>query len=462
MVKYLSHIVLGFAISTTANAQNTQPLSLQQCIDYAIVHHPSIKNLKFEEELQDLKNKEITGLTRPQVSATAGITAMVIVPKSRSDASAFGGAFGSLPFLIDSPKAAELAKLPPARYSTLKFGLPFNASTTVTATQILYDPSIVVALEARQGIMDLMRINTQIGTEGIRYNVAKAYYNTLTAERRTKSLEDNIKLVNDFYILTDKLYKEGFAEKIDAERLLVQKNNLDVEKNKIQNLIQISYQLLKFQMGMPLDQQVLLTDTINIQEIDQAALTEEVDFRNRTEMQQLSLATKMQQLDLIRHEKSYLPSVIAFGNAGLASSTKSIGDLFTYGYFPSSMVGVNASIPIYDGHQRKMRVQQAKVKLAQLENTKTTAQNGIALETANAKTQLRNNIISYQNQTKNIALAQKILNTVQKKYKEGLGSAIEVIQAQTALKDAQTNYDAALFELTSSYIDLQKALGKLK
>lgn len=450
----------GFLANATAQIQ--KPMSLEQCITYAIKYHPTIKNLQFEEALQELKNQEITGITKPQVGFSSSVSSMIIVPQSRSDASAFGGAFNSLPFQIDSAKLIELSQLPPARYSTLKFALPFNASCTLTASQILFDPSIGVALQARQGIMDLMKINTRLGEEGIRYNVAKAYYNTLIAERRTKSLNDNIALVNDFYVLTEKLFKAGFAEKIDAERLLVQKNNLEVEKSKVENLIQVSYQLLKFQMGMPLSEGILLTDTINVAAIDQASLSEEIDFNNRVEVQQLGMAKKLQELEVKRHKSSYLPTIVAFGNAGLASSTKSIPDLFTYNYFPSSMVGINLSLPIYDGNQRKSRVQQAKLKLDQLDNTKQIAMNGIALETANAKTQLRNNIIAYQNQSKNVALAQKILTVVQKKYKEGLGSSIEVIQAQTALKDAQTNYDASLFEVTSSYIDLQKALGKLK
>jgi outer membrane protein TolC len=256
--------------------------------------------------------------------------------------------------------------------------------------------------------------------------------------------------------------KEGFAERIDAERLLVQKNNLEAEQVKIKNLIQVSYQLLKFQMGMPLDEEILLTDTINLTAIDNAVLNEELDYSKRTEMSQLNLAKKLQELDNRRVEKSKYPTLVAFGNAGLASSTKSIGDLFTYKYFPSSMVGLSLQVPIYDGGARKIKMQQGALKVRQLENNVQLVKNGIALETYNAKTQLRNQIIAYQNQSKNVALAQKILNVVQKKYKEGLGSSIEVIQAQTALKDAQNNYDAALYEMAATYIDYQKALGKLK
>jgi outer membrane protein TolC len=462
MIKYTVKILVLLGISMAAQAQSPRVMSLKDCIDYAIKNHSSITNLKFEEALQQAKNDEITALTRPQVKAEASLSSLIIVPKSRSDASAFGGAFNGLPFLIDSAKLAQQLLQPPARYSTLKFALPFNAACTLSASQILFDPGIVVALEAREKVMELTRINTELGAEGIRFNVSKAYYNALIAQRRIKSLEDNIKLVNDFYQLTDKLFKEGFAEKIDADRLLVQKNNLEVERNKIENLIQVSNQLLKFQMGMPLNEQIMLSDSIDMNAIDQSALSLDLDFGKRIEIQQLNMAKRLLQLDERRQAKSYLPTVVAFSSAGLASSTKSIGDLFTYSYFPNAVLGVQASLPIYDGGARTARRKQAQLKVAQMDNTRRIVENGIGLEAAAARTQLKNSILTYENQKSNVALAQRVLNTAQKKYKEGLGSTIEVLQAQTALKDAQTNFDAALFEVTSQYIDLQKALGNLK
>jgi outer membrane protein len=452
------------SVAIAASGQGMMPMSLQDCLDYAVKNQSSIKNLKFEEILQQLKNEELTGLTRPQVSFNAGASAFVVVPTSRSDASAFSGAFSanSLPFVLDSAKAIALANQPQARYSNLQFALPYNANCTLSVSQILYDPNITIALEARKAIMELTNAATNTNIAAVKYNVSKAYYNTLIAEKRIASLDNNIKLIADFYTMTSKLFKEGFAEKIDADRLQVQMNNLTVEKNKIENLIAISYQLLKFNMGMPLKQGMTLTDTLNINEITQSALNTEIDYNNRPEMAQLNVARHLQDLDLKRQQNAKRPTVVAFGNVGLATSTKTIGDLFTYKYFPQSLVGLQLSLPVYDGGQRKKRVEQARIKLDQLENTSEMIEQGIDLETTNAKTQLRNSLMSLDNQTKNVSLAEKVLVTSQKKYKEGLGTAIEVMQAQTALKDAETNYLSAMFDVTSANIDLQKALGNLK
>lgn len=86
----------------------------------------------------------------------------------------------------------------------------------------------------------------------------------------------------------------------------------------------------------------------------------------------------------------------------------------------------------------------------------------VDLESNNAKTQLKNSIMSLENQNKNIELAQKVYSIAQKKYKEGVGTNIEILQAETALKDAQTNYFNSLYEAIISKIDLQQSLGLLK
>ncbi len=438
-------LVLSTCLTLSLQAQQVMNMSLKDCMEYAVKNQPNVKNLKFEEALQQLKNDELTGLTRPQANFSGGVSGFIQVPKSRSDGSLFN-------FSPD----------PPPRYNVFQFALPYNSNCTLSVSQLLFDPNVFIALDARKSIMELTRANTAVTEVNTKYNVAKAYYNTIIAEKRVASLTNNIALVKDFYNMTSKLFTEGFAEKIDADRLQVQLNNLEVEKNKIENLIAISYQLLKFNMGMPLSQPIFLTDDLDIEKIKSNVLAENVTYENRAEMQQLSIAKHLQGLDVKRQKNSNLPTVAAFGSYGLGSSTLSFSDLFTYKYYPQSLLGLQVNLPLYTGGQRQNKIKQAQLKIDQLDNTKAIVQQGIDLEYANAKTQLKNSLLSLDNQNKNVELAQRVLNTTQKKYKEGLGSAIEVMQAQTAYKDAQTNYLSSMFEVTSANIDLQKALGNIK
>jgi outer membrane protein len=464
MKKLVSIISLCCAFVVT-QAQVMQ-LSIEDCVNYAVENKSSLKSFKFEETLQKLKNSDIATATKPQVSFNGSASGFLLVPKSRADAGAFGNIFGPAPYIkaeaIDQQiLAAYTQQVSSQRYNELQFALPYNVNCTLSVTQILFEPSIFVALEARAGLEELTRINTARNIVQTRYDITKAYYQILIAQKRLALFDNNITLLSSFYDMTNKLFKEGFAEKIDADRLLVQRNNLTVEKNKVENLIALSFQLLKFQMGMPLTEGILLTDTLNVANIKRDALGAELDFNNRIEIQQLQMASKLQSLDLKRYQKSNLPTVVAFGNAGLGSSTKSFGDLFTYKYFPQSLVGLQVSVPVYNGGARGIKIKQAEVSLAKLKNDMTTVQEAISLEHANAKTQLTNSLIALDNQETNTGLAQKVYDVAQKKYKEGLGSSIEVLQAQSALKDAQTNYLNATYDVVNTYIDFQKALGEL-
>jgi outer membrane protein TolC len=449
--------------TVVVKAQGQTKMLLKDCIDYAIKNQPKMKNALLDEQMQTEKNNEIVGIARPQVKAIGQFQYLFVVPKSRLDANAFnfGSAFSF--FKIDTPAFVAYQNTPKDKYSQAKFGLPLNMSLGVQASQILFDASILVALKARQSLVDLSKLNTQRTEEEIRVNVSKAYYNCVIAEKRATLLNENIKLLTSVEDMTRKLFQEGFAEKIDADRLLVQRNNLETEKDKINNLIELSYALLKFQMGMSMNDNISLNQEISIEEVKNGLeLDIVVDYNNRIEMNLLKTAKKLNQYDLERYQKSYLPTVAAALSGSYASQTIAFKELFTLPYFPTGAFVLSASVPLYDGNSRKAKVRQAKLSILKNENDIDAFKQAVDLESNNAKTQLKNSLMSLENQQNNIELAQKVYDIAQKKYKEGLGTNIEIIQAETSLKESKTNYYNSLYDAIISKIDYQKSLGLLK
>jgi outer membrane protein TolC len=297
----------------------------------------------------------------------------------------------------------------------------------------------------------------------LKVTISKAYYNCVIAEKRVALLNDNITLLNSLEQMTTKLFSEGFAEKIDADRLTVQKNNLITEREKIENLIQLSYMMLKFQMGMPLSTSLSLIDDLNLDIIKKdIEIDRVVDYNNRVEMNLLQTAKKLNMYDYERYKKGYLPSIAAAVSGSYATQTIAFKELFTLPYFPTGALVLNASVPIYDGNTRKAKMQQAKLNILKNDNNIDALKLAVDLENSNARTQLKNSLMSLENQQKNIALANKVYEIAQKKYKEGVGSNIEILQAETAFKEAQTNYFNSLFEAAIAKIDFQKSLGLLK
>ena len=258
------HIRLLFVVLLTQvytlQAQTNTAFSVNDCIQYAIKNQPKMKGALLDEQLQLEKNNEIMGIARPQVKASGQFQYLFVIPKQRADANAFDFSSSFSFFKIDTPAYVAYQQQPKKKYSELQFGLPLNLSAGVQASQILFDAGVFVALKARKSLEELSTLNTKRTEEELRVSVAKAYYNCVIAEKRVKLLDENIKMLTVIENTTRKLFNEGFAEKIDADRLTVQRSNLETERMKISNLIELSYQLLKFQMGMPLHESISLKD----------------------------------------------------------------------------------------------------------------------------------------------------------------------------------------------------------
>ena len=126
------------------------------------------------------------------------------------------------------------------------------------------------------------------------------------------------------------------------------------------------------------------------------------------------------------------------------------------------MVGLQLDIPIFDGLQRRNRVQAAKLKVEKAENDLENVKRGIDLQTSSAKKNLSNALQTVDSRKRTMALAANVLDLTQKKYKAGVGSNQDVVLAQTDLLQAQNNYFIALQSVMNAQADLQKALGLLQ
>lgn len=454
-------IILLCFFACSAQAQSSY--SVEECIDYALKNQGTIAKQRLEEDIQKEVNKEVLALTRPQVSATGSFQYLFIVPKQRSDAGAFNLGDALSIFQIDSAAFAAQQGIEQPEYNELQFGLPLSLGANLQVQQILFDPSVIIGLEARESLNKLAKLNTKRSEEELKINISKAYYNCVIAQTRSDLLDENISLISKMENTTQKLYDAGFAEKIDVLRLTVQKNNLQTEKTKIVNLIEVSYYLLKFQMGMPLTDAISLRDQLSDEAIKgDLLLSNAVDYDQRTEMKLLNLGVELNKLDYKRYEKSWLPSVAGVGSFGYNTQTKRLKEFLTLPYFPTGAIGLSVNMPIYGGGQRKAKMKQAELKIQQNEFDIKNFRQAMDFEVSNARTALRNSILSLDNQKANIALAEKVYTIARAKYKEGLGSNIEIIQAQTSLKESQTNYFNSLYDAMIAKIDLRKALGIYK
>jgi outer membrane protein len=423
----------------------TEPISLsaKQAVDYALTNQASVRSAKLDELIQLAKNKEVSGMALPSLAGSGTYQHNPIVQKQLIDASNFS----------DS--------VPKGTLVPFAFGLKFNVIGEVTLKQVLFDPSVLVALQARETLEQLASKSVQKSEIDVKVAVYKAYYNVLSARRGLQILGNNITNLEKLLGETQEIYKNGIAEKLDVDRLTVQLTNLRTEQTKLRNVTEVGLAALKYQMGMPIQQPVTLTDTLTTEGIRNVTAVENFDYSQRIEYQLLQTQRKAYEYDLKRYKLQKLPTLSLFGTGGVSRAS----DVFNYfdrqTWYGYVGYGVNLSFTIFSGLQRKRKEDQAflQVKKAELnmENTKL----GIDMEQAQSISNLRNNILTLEAQEANMALAQEVYNTTQIKYREGVGSSLEMSTAENELLTAQNNYFTALYNAAVAKVDYLKAYGKL-
>ncbi len=420
-------------------------LSLQEAMDYAVKNNSKAKNARIDILLQKAKNAEITGIALPQLSAEGQFTDFITPQKT---------------FV-----PGEFAGQPKGTFTTLQFTPTYNSTATGSASQVLFDGSVLVALQARNAAIKLYEQTAQLSEQEVRYNVQKAYYAFVIAKRQYKILNTSLanarSMGNDVGIL----YSNGFAEKIDVDRVEVQVNNLATDSIRIGSLIDVSEQLLKFQMGMDINQSVILTDTSfdrNIEQSTNMLLAIEADYDDRTEFDLLQTQLKLNQYDLKRHRLSGLPTLAAFGSVNYNYASNTFSDIVNKPYIFYSLVGLRLNVKVFDGLQRYSRVKQAKYNIQKTENDIDNIKLAIDFQTAQSKTTLKNALLAMKNQERTLNLANGVLELARKKYKAGVGSNTEVTQAQTEMLQSQNNYFNAMLDVINAQSDLQKAIGQFK
>ena len=454
-------VLLLFTVSYSY-AQTTNEFSVKQAVDYGIKNSTQVKNALLDIKIQRQLNREITAAAFPQISGSVSGNHYYDLPVQPIpdfvkyqiyDVLETKGVKDGNGNPITNPK--DFPDLP---FSVVR---PWNASASLDIQQLLFDGQVFVGLQARKAAIDFSTKTAEVTQEQIKANIYKIYYQLVVGKKQVGSIDANIerfeKLLND----TREIYKNGFAEKLDVDKIQVQLNNLQTEKIKIENQLEAGNAGLKFLINMPQKETLVLTDTLSEEELKANILDENFDYNNRKEVQMLTLATKLNEYNVKRYQLSRLPTVAAFGTYQ-KNAQRDKFDFFGKGdWLTTSLVGLKVSVPIFDGFARRARIESARLSLQKTKNNLEAVKQSVDYDVANSRIKMKSALLTLDNQKQNILLAEKVFNTTRKKFDQGLGNNQEIYNAQAELKIAQNNYYSALYDAIIAKIDYLKATGTL-
>ncbi|MBC7914184.1 MAG: TolC family protein [Pyrinomonadaceae bacterium] len=430
------------AIAQEIPEQKTFQFNLQECLEYAYKNNDSLKNAQLDIESAKYKVKETIGIGLPQISGSASLQDFLKIPTTLIPGDFFDR---------------------PGEFVPVKFGVKYQSSAGLTLSQLLFNGSYLIGLKASKTFKELSERNFNRTKAATTIAVTKAYYQVLVSNEQAALLDANISQLSQQLKETTELNKQGFVEKIDLDRLRVIYNNLVTTRENVLRSLLLANYVLRFQIGMPATANLSVKDKIaDIKVENDISLQADTSaYKKRYEYGLVETSGKLNALNLRRIKSEYLPTLAAFGSSSYNFQADKFGNLYDR-KFPTSLIGLQLNVPIFSGFQRYYQVKQAQIEVQKSANVLNTVKNGLLLQQDASRITYQNSIKSLNNQKANMELAKEVLRVSKIKYKEGVGSSIEVTQAQTELETSENNYIQALYNALVSKVDLDNAYGRIQ
>jgi outer membrane protein len=435
-------MLLVLIISQASAAQSIKTFSLLEAKQYAVENNYDTLKSQLELAATQKRIQETVGAGLPQISSTVGYTNNIELPTVL------------IPDFFNDPNDRI----------EVQFGTQHNANVNLQVQQLVFNGSYFVGLSTS-------RIYKRLATEGLEQTkldvmetVSQTYYLILVSQESEKIIGQNIQNLEKTLYEIRELYKEGFVEETEADVIQISVTAL---KNNLQNLekqTETAYQLLKFQMGIGLEEEIELTDSlediISKQDI-QVALTRGFDLGDNVDYRLIQTQERLAEMNLKNEKAQYWPTVGAFYTLSWAAQRNQFNFFnFDEKWYRSQAFGVNLNVPIFKSGAQKARVKQASLTLDKARQTTRQVSQALLLEEAQAKNALSSAYENYINVKDNMELSKKVYDKTLIKYQEGLASSTDLTQANDRYLAAQAGYIQALSELLNAKNALDRIHSK--
>ena len=435
-----SAFAIILVVQITSMQAQTQQLSLIQAQDYALKNAFQIKNAQHDKTSADLTSDELLGIGLPQLNGSLQYQNFINLPTSIVPGDFFGA---------------------PGQDVRVQFGVPHQMTVGLSASQLLFDGTWLVGLQASKAYAELQRKNIQKSEIDIRAKTADAYSMAITTQANLSILRDMLthmqRLLND----TEAMQREGFSEQQDVDQLMLSVNELMIQIGYTEQYVKITKDLLKFSIGMPLSTEIELTDTW--ESLTETAGDDVLSFNaNSTiDVQLAENGLLMQQLNVKSKKAALMPNLAAFYNV----QTQGLRDEFSYfdtslPWFPIQLWGIQLNVPILSGGSKTKTIKKTEVEVKRMTDMVSMTKEAVQLEYNTATTELSFSKKRMTQAKSNLELAKSILEKEEIKYREGLSNSFNITQRNQQVINAQSAYTNAAIAYMNAQTKLNKVLNK--
>jgi outer membrane protein TolC len=438
-------VVLAFAkaYSQQTDKQNSYNFTLEEAVNYGLENNYQAINAKRDIAIALKKKWETTATGLPQINGSLNYQNQLIQPVSFLPASFNGG--------------------PPGEFIPTVFGPRQNMSLTATLNQLIFDGSYIVALEASSTFIDFSKNANNKTKLEVRKGIINAYGGVLLTEENIDIITKNRDAVQNNLIEITKIFENGLAEEEDVEQLQITLSQLENQLNSATRQKEIALDMLKLALGVELKTPIKLTDGLEalaVKNIDPSLTKNTLIMDQSLDYQIAYNFTQQRRLEHKLEKSKSLPTVNGFINYGtLTAENNFVFFNNNQTWFQNSIAGISINLPIFSSMGRKAAQDRTKIAWDQAKTDLKRSMEEIRLNYETASNNYETAIDTYITSKKNLALAERIENKNQIKFKEGIATSFELRQAQTQLYTTQASYLQSMYQVISEKATLETIMN---
>jgi outer membrane protein TolC len=387
-----------------------------------------------------------------------------------------------LPAQIFDPNAG------PDDYISVQFGADNQWTSTVSLEQPLFRPGVFVALGAAASFRNLQREAVRGNTQSVVTRVRVSYYQLLLAQEQVRLVDRSVSRVRESLEETRSLNAAGLSSDYDVLRLEVELANLEPNLRRAENAARQARRQLAVELNIPEQESVRVRGALaemDLEHVDEnspenreilaflgfrgvgaEALDEALAVAGdlRSDLRQMELTEDLRKTEMRLEQVEYLPDITLFGNYIISAQNNGSPSFFAMDRGQraySRLVGIRFSIPVFTGFRRDARIDHKRAALRQAETQTRQARD---LATSQVKTLLEaadEALFRARGQKLAVTQAQRGFGIARAQYREGLGSQLELTDAEVALRQSEFNYAQAVFDYLVARAQLDEATGRV-
>jgi outer membrane protein len=415
-------------------------LSLRDAQDYALSHNKMVINAKSDVQASRAALWEIISTALPQISASGSFTDNLKLMTTLLPGEFFGQPGTKIP---------------------VTFGSQFISSASVEASLLIFNAPLYIGIETTKLAQKLSQQSLEKSELDTKESVSSAYFLILVSEKSLELLNGNIANLTETLKSTRAMFSAGMAESTDVDQMVSNVNMVENSRSSLERTIELNYNILRFQLGIPANTSITLTETLEslTNEINvEALVSQEFDHTQNIDYKLVEGQEMISSLALKSQKASVLPTLAGFYSYGTNGMGDKVSELR---WFQNSMAGLSLSVPIISAGQRYARIKQAQIDLEKAKNTKDMITEQLLLQEKQLRYNLVNANLQYKSQEENVEVSKRVYASMENKFRQGMASSLDLTQANSQYLEAENNYVSALMNLLQTKVALDKLLNNM-